>query len=142
MAAVKFDVAFPYGEKHEEFAKVAAGTKDSSDILVAHVGVKDFGNKDNADLAERFNIKKEDFPALLLFLHGKTEPLKFAAEKETDFNANNIKRFIKSKSGIYLGLPGCVEQLDKLAEDFKSANEKDRQVQYFFLKRPWINRTT
>ena len=128
VAAVKFDVAFPYGEKHEEFGKVAAATKDSSDILIAEVGVKDFGNKDNTDLAERYKIKKEEYPAVLLFLHGKKEPLKFVAEKDADFTADNIKRFIKSKSGVYLGLPGCVEKLDRLAEEFKSASEKDRQV--------------
>lgn len=124
---VKFDVAFPYGEKHEQFGKIAATTKDSQDLLVAEVGVKDFGNKDNADLAKRYNIKKEDFPVVLLFLQGKTEPLRFIAEKDVDFTADNIKRFIKSKSGVYLGLPGCVEQLDRLAEEFKTSPENDRQ---------------
>lgn len=132
---VKFDVAFPYGEKHEEFGKVGTTTKDSPDILVAEVGVKDFGQKDNAELAERFNVKKEDYPVVLLFIQGKTEPYKFVAEKDEDFTADNIKRFIKHKSGVYLGLPGCVEKLDRLAEEFKTSNEKDRQVHYkvFFL---------
>lgn len=126
-AVVKFDVAFPYGDKHEQFGKVAASTKDSQDLLVAEVGVKDFGNKDNADLAKRYNIKKEDFPAVLLFLQGKTEPLKFIAEKDSDFTVDNIKRFIKSKSGVYLGLPGCIEQLDRLAEQFKASAESEKQ---------------
>ncbi|KAK2576279.1 hypothetical protein KPH14_005645 [Odynerus spinipes] len=126
-AIVKFDVAFPYGDKHEQFGKIAATTKDSQDLLVAEVGVKDFGNKDNADLAKRYNIKKEDFPAVLLFLQGKTEPVRFIAEKDADFTADNIKRFVKSKSGVYLGLPGCVEQLDRLAEEFKASVESNRQ---------------
>ncbi|KAG7199999.1 hypothetical protein KM043_014423 [Ampulex compressa] len=126
-AVVKFDVAFPYGEKHEEYGKVAAATKDAPDLLVAEVGVKDFGNKDNSDLAKRYNIKKEDFPAVFLFLHGKTEPLRFVAETDADFNADNIKRFIKSKSGVYLGLPGCVEKLDRLAEEFRLSGAKERQ---------------
>ncbi|XP_012273119.1 endoplasmic reticulum resident protein 29 [Orussus abietinus] len=126
-ALVKFDVAFPYGEKHEQFGKIAAATKDSPDLLVAEVGIKDYGNKDNSDLAKRYDIKKENFPAVRLFLQGKTEPLKFIAEKDEDFNANNIKRFVRAKTDIYLGLPGCIEQLDKLAEEFKTANEKDRK---------------
>ncbi|KAF7392837.1 endoplasmic reticulum resident protein 29 [Vespula maculifrons] len=126
-SVVKFDVAFPYGEKHLQFGKIAASTKESQDLLVAEVGVKDFGNKDNADLAKRYNIKKEDFPVVLLFLQGKTEPLRFVAEKDDDFTADNIKRFVKSKSGVYLGLPGCVEQLDRLAEEFKTSAENDRQ---------------
>lgn len=127
VAVVKFDVAFPYGDKHEEYGKVAAATKDAPDLLVAEVGVKDFGNKDNADIAKRYDIKKEDYPAVRLFLQGKTEPFKFVAENDADFNADNIKRFIRAKSGIYLGLPGCVEQLDRLAEEFKTTNEKNRQ---------------
>lgn len=125
---VKFDVAFPYGEKHDEFAKVAAATKDATDLLVAEVGVKDFGNKDNADLAKRFDVKKDDYPSVLLFVQGKTEPFKFITETDADFTSDNIKRFIKKKTDIYLGLPGCVEKLDKLAEEFKSASEKDRKV--------------
>ncbi|XP_011499669.1 PREDICTED: endoplasmic reticulum resident protein 29 [Ceratosolen solmsi marchali] len=126
-AIVKFDVAFPYGEKHEEFAKVAFTTRDSFDLLVAEVGVKDFGNKDNSDIADRFNIKKDDYPVVLLFIQGKTEPHRFIIKKDTEFTADNIKRFIKTKSGVYLGLPGCVEKLDRLADQFKTSNDKDRQ---------------
>lgn len=48
---VKFDVAFPYGGKHEQYSTIAADTKDSQDLLIATVGVKNFGNKDNSDLA-------------------------------------------------------------------------------------------
>lgn len=126
-AVVKFDVAFPYGEKHEQYAKVAAATKDAHDLLVAEVRVQDYGNKDNADLAARYEIKNEAFPAVLLFLQGKSEPIPFVAEKPSDFTADNIKRFIKSKSGVYLGLPGCVEQLDRLAEEFRSSGPKEKQ---------------
>lgn len=126
-AVVKFDVAFPYGEKHEEYAKVAASTKDAYDLLVAEVRVKDYGNKDNSDLAARYKIKNEAFPAILLFLHGKAEPIPFVVAKPTDFTADNIKRFVKTKSGIYLGLPGCIEQLDRLADEFKAAGASNRQ---------------
>ncbi|XP_029056663.1 endoplasmic reticulum resident protein 29 [Osmia bicornis bicornis] len=126
-AVVKFDVSFPYGEKHEQYAQVAAATKDAPDLLVAEVRVKDYGVKDNSDLAARYKIKSEDFPAILLFLQGKTEPVPFVAEKESEFTADNIKRFIKLKSGVYFGLPGCIEQLDRLAEEFKSSGEKDRK---------------
>ncbi|XP_033341765.2 endoplasmic reticulum protein 29-like protein wbl [Megalopta genalis] len=126
-AIVKFDVAFPYGEKHEEYGQIAAATKDANDLLVAEVRVKDYGNKDNSDLAARYKIKPQEFPAVLLFLQGKTEPIPFVTDKETEFNADNIKRFIKTKSTVYLGLPGCVEQLDRLAEEFKSGGEKERK---------------
>ncbi|XP_008213379.1 endoplasmic reticulum resident protein 29 [Nasonia vitripennis] len=126
-AVVKFDVAFPYGEKHEEFSKVAMSSRDSIDLLVAEVGVKDFGNKDNSELAQRYGVSKDDYPVVLLFIQGKTEPYKFVAETDADFTADNIKRFVKKKSGVYLGLPGCVEKLDRLAEEFRTSSEKDRQ---------------
>lgn len=127
-ALIKFDVAFPYGGKHEQFATVATDTKDSQDLLIATVGVKDFGNKDNSDLAQRYNIKKEDYPVVLLFIQGKSEPIRFIPERDSDFTGEYLKRFVRSKSRVYLGLPGCVERLDKLAEEFKAANEKERQV--------------
>ncbi|XP_043253546.1 endoplasmic reticulum resident protein 29 [Colletes gigas] len=126
-AVVKFDVAYPYGDKHEQYSQIAATTKDAYDFLVAEVKVKDYGNKDNSDLAARYKIKSDAFPAVLLFLQGKTEPIQFVADKATDFTADNIKRFIKTKSSVYLGLPGCVEQLDKLAEEFKSSDENERK---------------
>ncbi|XP_076177332.1 endoplasmic reticulum protein 29-like protein wbl [Ptiloglossa arizonensis] len=126
-AVVKFDVAYPYGEKHEQYSEMAATTKDTHDLLVAEVKVKDYGNKDNSDLAARYKIKSESFPAVLLFLQGKTEPIPFIADKVTDFTADNIKRFVKTKSNVYFGLPGCVEQLDRLAMEFKSGGEKERK---------------
>ena len=51
----------------------------------------------------------------------------YGQKKETDFTADSIKRFIKMKSGIYLGLPGCVEQLDRLAEEFRTSGETERK---------------
>ncbi|XP_034952692.1 protein windbeutel [Chelonus insularis] len=124
---VKFDVAFPYGDKHDEYGKVALSTKDTEDLLVAVVGVKDFGNKDNSDLAQRFKVEKADFPAVLLFTQGQTEPYKLLTGASDDFTADNIKRLVRAKTGIYIGLPGCVEQLDKLVDEFKTSEGKDRQ---------------
>lgn len=121
-------MAFPYGEKHEEFAKVAAATRDSPDLLVAEVGVKDYGKKENSDLAQRYGITKDDYPAVRLFLQGKSEPIVFTQQLESDFTAENMKRFVRARSDVYLGLPGCVEQLDRLAEEFKIGQDKERQV--------------
>lgn len=76
-SVVKFDVAYPYGEKHEQFGKLAEALSTNSDILVAHVGVKDYGDKENVALAERFKVVKEDYPVMLLSLQGKSEPVRY-----------------------------------------------------------------
>ena len=68
VSLVKFDVAYPYGDKHEEFAKFSKAAAEDENLFVAEVGIKDYGDKDNADLAERFNVKKEDYPVVILFI--------------------------------------------------------------------------
>ena len=68
VSVVKFDVAYPYGDKHEEFSKFSKSAAEVEDLFVGEVGIKDYGDKDNADLAERFNIIKEDYPVVILFI--------------------------------------------------------------------------
>ncbi|UYV77649.1 ERP29 [Cordylochernes scorpioides] len=94
-ALVKFDITYPYGEKEDEYGKVSESAQYSPDLLVAEVGVQDYGDKENNDLAEAYNIKKEDFPVVLLFVEGQEQPIKFSGE---DFKANNIKTFIRKHS--------------------------------------------
>jgi len=50
---VKFDVAYPYGDKHEEFAKVAVDGAETKGLFVGEVGIKDYGDKDNEELGKR-----------------------------------------------------------------------------------------
>lgn len=69
-----------------------------NDLLIAEVGVKDYGDKDNADLADRYGIKKDDFPVVKLFVKGKKDPLTFSG----DFKAENIQKFIRLNSGVSL----------------------------------------
>ena len=65
---IKFDIAYPYGDKHDVYCKLAEEAADVNDLLVAEVGVKDYGDKDNEDLAQKFNVKKEDFPVVFLVM--------------------------------------------------------------------------
>ncbi|XP_063219382.1 endoplasmic reticulum resident protein 29 [Bacillus rossius redtenbacheri] len=122
-AIVKFDVAYPYGAKHDEFAKVAESASTISDLLFAEVGVKDYGEKENTDLATRYNVKKDDFPVVKLFVAGK-DPYTFT---DSDFTEDNLKKFIHSKSGIRIRLPGCLDEFDNLALQFMTANDDQRK---------------
>lgn len=121
-AAIKFDVAYPYGTKHDEFAKVAEAAHTVPDLLVGEVGVKDYGEKENADLAERYKVNKDDFPIVKLFVAGVSEPYTFL---DSEFTADNIKKFIRTKSNVHIGLPGCLEAFDKIAAKFSQATDPD-----------------
>jgi endoplasmic reticulum protein 29 len=121
-AAIKFDVAYPYGTKHDEFAKVAEAAHTVPDLLVGEVGVKDYGEKENADLAERYKVNKDDFPIVKLFVAGVSEPYTFS---DSEFTADNIKKFIRTKSNVHIGLPGCLEAFDKIAAKFSQATDPD-----------------
>jgi len=114
---VKFDTAYAYGDKHEEFGKVAKELAEIEDVLTAEVGIKDYGEKDNSALGEKYGVKKEDFPALFVF-HKNKETGEVQHHRFTDnddFKADTIKTFIRQKAGIYLPLPGCIEEFDSFA---------------------------
>lgn len=67
---VKFDVAFPYGKKHDEYARFARELSESkkSDAIAAIVGIKNYGQPTNDLLAERFRIDNQ-LPTIKLFNH-------------------------------------------------------------------------
>ena len=122
---VKFDVAYPYGDDHDEFAKVSKDATALDKLFIGEVGIKDYGEKDNEDLAKRFEVKKEDYPAAILFVPGKggiIEHFKFTGK----FKQENLKAFVRKHSGIYMPLLGCSEQFDKLADELLAAEKKDQ----------------
>ncbi|KAK9504118.1 hypothetical protein O3M35_010524 [Rhynocoris fuscipes] len=126
-ALIKFDTAYPYGPKHDAYEAVCESAYSSPDLLTAEVQVKDYGDKENEDLAKRYNVNKENFPVVKLILKDK-EPITFTVKDEKDFNADNLKRFIRSKTNVYIGLPGCLETFDKLAGKFiKSSDVEERK---------------
>ncbi|XP_026754997.2 protein windbeutel isoform X1 [Galleria mellonella] len=122
---VKFDVAFPYGDKHDAFVALAKDAKDLDDLLIAEVGVKDYGEKDNEELASKYSATKDNFPVVKLFIKGRKEPISFDESK--GFTSDELRRFIREKTGMYLSLPGCVKELDKFAQKFMKANVDDRK---------------
>lgn len=84
--------------------------------------MKDYGEKENADLAERYKVNKDDFPVVKLFVDGVSEPCTFS---DSEFTADNIKKFIRTKSNVHIGLPGCLEAFDKIAAKFSQAHDPE-----------------
>ncbi|XP_028169006.1 protein windbeutel [Ostrinia nubilalis] len=122
---IKFDVAFPYGDKHDAFVALAKDAKDVDDLLVGEVGVKDYGEKENEELARKYGATKENFPIVKLFIKGKSEPIQFDDSK--GFSTDALRRFVRENTGLYLSLPGCVKELDKLAIKFMKTKGDDRK---------------
>lgn len=126
-ALIKFDTMYPYGDKHDAFEAVCEAAYSSPDLIVGEVQVRDYGDRDNEDLAARFGIGKDDYPAVRLFVKGKDEPIAFRPAGDSEFTANNLKRFLRSKSGVYIGLPGCLESFDKLAAEFVLSEDDEKR---------------
>ena len=122
---VKFDVAYPYGDQHEEFAKVAKEAAESEDLFIGEVGIKDYADRVNENLGRRFNIKKEDYPVALLFVHNEKHELEQYTFTGT-FLADDLKKFVRKNSGIYLSLPGCIEAFDKLVDKLLVTRQEER----------------
>ena len=123
---VKFDVAYPYGDQHDEFAKIAKDAAEVGDLFVGEVVIKDYAEKDNHELAERFELTKDDYPSAFLFVNkkeGKVESFRFVG----DFSAEKLKNFVRQKSGIYLSLPGCIEEFDLLVDKLLKSSKEDQK---------------
>ncbi|CAG2101204.1 unnamed protein product [Medioppia subpectinata] len=121
---VKFDIQYPYGEKHQEFEKVSQLAKTAPNLLIAEVGVHEFGDKEGMDLAAKYSITRDDLPVIKLFVNGVTDE---AVHYDDEFKSDPIIRFIRRHSGIRIPLEMCLEELDDLAQRFMAEKASDRQ---------------
>eukprot|EP00112_Aurelia_sp_Birch-Aquarium-sp1_P025034 Seg814.4 transcript_id=Seg814.4/GoldUCD/mRNA.D3Y31 product="Endoplasmic reticulum resident protein 29" protein_id=Seg814.4/GoldUCD/D3Y31 len=117
---VKFDKKYAYGEKEDEFKKFATKAASHPDLLIAEVGATDWGEKENQDIINRFDVKEEDFPTFKMFLKGK-DPLSFNGE----VTEQGLTKFVRDATGFWFGLPGAIEELDKMAKRFVKANAEE-----------------
>eukprot|EP00088_Acartia_fossae_P004624 TRINITY_DN11994_c0_g1_i9.p1 TRINITY_DN11994_c0_g1~~TRINITY_DN11994_c0_g1_i9.p1 ORF type:complete len:258 (-),score=69.80 TRINITY_DN11994_c0_g1_i9:155-928(-) len=115
---VKFDIAYPYGERHEHFAQVAKDAANIPDLFTGEVGIKEYGDKENVEFETRFEFNRDDYPMVILFVknnkEGSIEHFKFKYE----FTSENLKKFLKEKAGIRIPLTGCISEFDALTEGF------------------------
>jgi len=96
------------------------------ELLIAEVGVQEFGDKENKDLADKYGVTKDDFPVLKLFVDGNLEnPINFDGE----FKSDSIISFVRKHSGIKILLDKCLQDFDELAERFmsKDISKEDQQ---------------
>ena len=114
---VKFDKQYAYGEKEDEFKKFAEQAATQSDLLVAEVGISEYGEKENDDLRERFGVNKDDYPIFKLFKQGEKEPIDFTQSVTSE----DLARFVRIESGLWLGKPNTLENFDKLVAEFLKA---------------------
>lgn len=131
---IKFDIAFPYGEKHEAYSQLALQLQTVpplvDDLLFGLVGIKDYGDKDNADLAVKYKIDDKAFPAILLFNNELDKEIaRFPLT--LDITLDNLKNFLRENTRLYIGLPGCIYEFDKLVDGFTTFNklEKENAIQ-------------
>ncbi|XP_018321670.1 endoplasmic reticulum resident protein 29-like [Agrilus planipennis] len=128
-ALVKFDVAFPYGDRHDTFTKLAEEFADNKDIIIVQVGVKDYGDKENKELAEKHGImSKDDLPTVQLFIQNQTTPIDLPLSKNKEWSLSKLRNFVRVNTDIYVGLPGCLEKFDKLANKFIASSNKEEQM--------------
>lgn len=116
-ALVKFDIAFPYGEKHEAFAEFSkAAHKVTAELLVATVGIKDYGEQENKALGERFKLNEKQFPGIFLFKGNVNEFVKFPAH--LDVTLDNLKTFVSSNTPLYIGCDGCLKEFNEALKNY------------------------
>ncbi|XP_022222929.2 protein windbeutel [Drosophila obscura] len=116
-AVVKFDIAFPYGEKHEAFAAFStAAHKVTGELLVATVGIKDYGELENKALGERFEVDEKKFPAILLFKGSVEQFVKFPSHLEVTLD--NLKAFVSSNTPLYIGRDGCLKEFNDAIKNY------------------------
>ncbi|XP_073846007.1 endoplasmic reticulum protein 29-like protein wbl [Musca autumnalis] len=126
-AMVKFDIAFPYGEKHEAFAAFSrAAHAVTDDLLIATVGIKDYGDNENKELGERYDIDDKKFPGIMLFRHGVNDFLHFP--EHLDITVDNLKTFVSSNTELFIGKEGCLKEYNELAKNFVNQNEEEQKL--------------
>lgn len=121
---VKFDTQYPYGDKHDQFVTFAKDVAATPDLLIAEVGVQDFADRENSDLAQRYSVNKDDFPVLKLFLGSDKDPVTFDGE----WKADDLKDFLRTHSGLRVVLSNCLPPFDELVDQFMATgSEQTRQ---------------
>lgn len=125
---VKFDVAFPFGAQHEAFTGFSQEAAESiGELLFALVGIKDYGDRENADLGKRFKIP-EKYPVIKLFNNQSLESY-IDYPEDAPVTVEDLRKFVRENTDLYIGLAGCVKEADELASKFANAANTKEQLE-------------
>jgi len=138
---VKFDQHNPDPKMHAAFEKVVSDLSKEigmENMTAAHVEVIKDGEITNSELVSKYNIQQlifdESLPVIASFTRNK-EGNKYP-EGETHspsiiiskmFDVDLLRRVIRSNTGIYFTLPGCMDTFDFLAVQFAQASSAFKQ---------------
>ena len=138
---VKFDKYNPDSKKHAAFEQVATDLSKEvgmENMIAAHVDIFNNGEIKNTDLVTKYNLQAavfdESLPVLAAFMKNKegekgpeneTHSHSFIEMSET-FDSDALKRAIRSNTGIYFVLPGCIDTFDFLAVKFAGGSSKQQ----------------
>lgn len=132
-ALILFSRSYPYGPEVEAFRAVAKKLLYADSVLVGLVEVKDYGEKENKDLAERFGLGDEvsgsdNKPVPVLILSGGGAEARSFRYKSSSgsFTAEELSAFIRDKSGNQDLATGFIPELDALAKALLFLPEKDK----------------
>ena len=87
---IKFPQSRMKGERHR-----------LSGLSLQFLVFSDYGEKENADLADKYGITKEQYPVYRLFLNGDLEGIPYKGDTK---RANEIKKFLMTEAGNILQL--------------------------------------
>ena len=138
---VKFDQNNPDPKMHAAFEKVVSDLSKEigmENMTAAHVEVIKDGEITNSELVSKYNIQQlifdESLPVIASFTRNK-EGDKYP-EGETHspsiiiskmFDVDLLRRGIRSNTGIYFTLRGCIDIFDLLAVQFAQASSAFKQ---------------
>lgn len=110
---VKFDQSYAFGEKEDEFKALCKLAHGVPSFFVAEVPVQEYGEMENDVLRERFNLKKEDYPAYFLFSGSSLEGLKYDGSVRVDDLALWLR-----KNKVQFPSIGTISELDTVVQRF------------------------
>ena len=92
---------------------LASQTAGLGNLFLGEVRVKDYGEKANQALAERFNVnhEKQNLPETVLFTTKDGGGLREVVRYGGDYSLDNLRLFISSKTGLYIKCDGCIKSV-------------------------------